>query len=231
MKKIQSLLFLLALGLGWLIVACDSSDPENISVTARSFRITHSGSEFSVAIGTTDISDTGAVATSGGVRNINIENIHIPDSIDIKNIDPNLADKKIVTDATQKTKKAPIGTTDISDTGAVVKNTTLRTTDDTIVIGATDISDMGGILVLSDNTILAFTFNADGRALMESIDMMPSAAVKQTCYSLTSNILVKNGELIVKRSDGSVVSYNATTNIVILRKEGDELCIYLKPKS
>ena len=231
MKKFQSLMFLLAFSLGWLMVACDSSDPENISVTARSFRITHSGSEFSVAIGTTDISDTGAVATSGGVRNINIENIHILDSVDIKNIDPNLADKKIVTDATQKTKKAPIGTTDISDTGAVVKNTTLRTTDDTILIGATDISDMGGILVLSDNTILAFTFNADGRALMESIDMMPSAAVKQTCYSLTSNILVKNGELIVKRSDGSVVSYNATTNIVILRKEGDELCIYLKPKS
>ena len=231
MKKFQSLMFLLALSLGWLMVACDSSDPENISVTARSFRITHSGSEFSVAIGTTDISDTGAVATSGGVRNINIENIHIPDSVDIKNIDPNQVDKKIVTDATQKTKKAPIGTTDISDTGAVVKNTTLRTADDTILIGATDISDMGGILVLGDNTILAFTFNADGRALMESIDMMPSAAVKQTCYSLTSNILVKNGELIVKRSDGSVVSYNATTNIVILRKEGDELCIYLKPKS
>lgn len=227
MKKIQSLLFLLALGLGWLIVACDSSDPENISVTARSFRITHSGSEFSVAIGTTDISDTGAVATSGGVRNINIENIHIPDSVDIKNIDPNLVDKKIVTDASQKLNKAPIGTTDISDTGAVH----VRSVDDTTLIGATDISDMGGILVLSDNTILAFTFNADGKALMESIDMMPSAAVKQTCYSLTSNILVKNGEFIVKRSDGSVVSYNATTNIVILRKEGDELCIYLKPKS
>jgi hypothetical protein len=212
------------------VVACDSSDPENISATARSFRVTHSGSEFSVAIGTTDISDTGAIATSGGVRNINIENIHLPDSIDLKNIDPKLADKKIVTDATQKLNKAPIGTTDISDTGAVRKDVIVKSAD-TSIIGATDISDMGGILVLSDNTILAFTFNADGRALMESIDMMPSAAVKQTCYALTSNILVKNGELIVKRSDGSVVSYNATTNIVILRKEGDELCIYLKPKS
>lgn len=230
MKKFQSLMFLLALSLGWLMVACDSSDPENISVTARNFRITHSGSEFSVAIGTTDISDTGAIATSGGVRNINIENINLPESADIKNVKQNLADKQIVNDAIQKTNKAPIGTTDISDTGAV-RNTVIVKSPDTSIIGATDISDMGGILVLSDNTILAFTFNADGKAHMESIDMMPSAAVKQTCYSLTSNILVKNGEFIVKRSDGSVVSYNATTNIVIIRKEGDELCVYLKPKS
>lgn len=98
--------------------------------------VLHTAAAVSVAIGTTDISDTKhAVATSGGVRNINIENIHILDSVDIKNIDPNLADKKIVTDATQKTKKAPIGTTSISDTGAVH----VRSVDDTTLIGAADI--------------------------------------------------------------------------------------------
>ena len=122
-----------------------------------------------------------------------------------------------------------IGTTDISDTGAVAIGTTDISDTGSIIIGTTDISDMGGTVVLADNMILAFTYN-NTTGLMETFSALPGGVVKKECFPLTVNILVAHGFVNVRNSDGSITRYDATANIVFIKHEGDQICIYTKAR-
>lgn len=124
---------------------------------------------------------------------------------------------------------APIGTTDISDTGAVAIGTTDISDTGAVFIGTTDISDMGGTVVLADNSILAFTYN-NNTGMMETFTNLPGGVVKKECYPLTVTIVVSHGFVNVRNSDGSITRYDATTNVVFIKHEGDQICIYTKAK-
>lgn len=122
-----------------------------------------------------------------------------------------------------------IGTTDISDTGAVAIGTTDISDTGAVFIGTTDISDMGGTVVLADNSILAFTYN-NNTGMMETFTNLPGGVVKKECYPLTVTIVVAHGFVNVRNSDGSINRYDATANVVFIKHEGNQICIYTKAK-
>lgn len=203
MKKhvLLPLSILLCLGL-WFITSCNPSGQESIRMVAYGYRITHENNAFNVDL---------VVSVNGSPRSGQISN---------PNIDTNVIN-------------LPIGTTDISDTGAVTIGTTDISDTGAVFIGTTDISDMGGTLILNDQNIITVTFNETGKCLFETLgsNPMPSTAALQECFALSVTILAKNGQVVVKRSDNSQVTYNAETNIVFIKVVEGQLCIYLKPKS
>ena len=202
MKKIYLLPILFMLGFGVWFTSCDSTEQQPIKMIASGYRITHENNAFVVEIVVTGNDTTTRAQIFNPNHTINVNNL-------------------------------PIGTTDISDTGAVAIGTTDISDTGAVFIGTTDISDMGGTLYLNDHNIIELTFNTNGKCLFSTLgsEPLPSTAALQECFAINSVILVKNGNLVVKRSDNSQVTYNATTNFVYVALVEGQICIYLRPKS
>ncbi len=202
MKKLYPLSMLFLLICGSIFVACESTNPQTFSASAKTFKITHQGDEFSIAIGTTDIADTSWRVAPIGTTDI--------------------------VDTASRVK--PIGTTDIVDTASVAIGTTDIVDTASVHIGTTDIADMGGIITLQDNSILSLSYNGTTFSLT-TIASLPSDATKQHCYPLSANIIAKDGKVIVKVAGQPNVNYTVGSNVLFIVIEGGEICIYLRTRS